>query len=185
MAVRVHSPKKAWFALHPFTSEWISDSLGTAPSIGLWGLLKASNPTYWFVTVDLPSKWRDTMSREMESACGLAGANENMRGQAFALLLMNPLRQNRTWILIRLFQGVLKHLALCMKIKDRNCCLRVLLAIYPPWRGILKCFLCRVWGLSISERVAQQRRQIVGEVQLWKSCFPAVMPLVPHCSCLF
>lgn len=163
----------------------ILDSLGAPTSIGLWGLLKASNTTYWFVAVDLPSKWRETLSHKMKSLCALAGANANVREHAFALLLINPLKQNLTLILTRLFPIALKHLAFCMKIKDRNSFQRVILAIYPPWRGILKCFLCRVWGLSICERVAQQRRKVGGEVLLWRSCFPAVMPVVPHCSYLF
>lgn len=143
-----------------------------------------SNTTYWLVTVDLPSKQRETVSHEIKLSRALAGANANVRGHGFALLLIHPLRQNWAWILVRLFPIVLKHLALCMKIKDRNSCLRVILAIYPPWRGILKCFLCRGWGWIISERVAQQRK-IGGGVQLWRSCFPTVMPVVPHCSYLF
>lgn len=144
-----------------------------------------SNTTYWLVTVDLPNKQREMVSHEIKLSRALAGANANVRGHGFALLLIHPLRQNWAWILLRLFPIVLKHLTLCMKIKDRNSCLRVILAIYPPWRGILKCFLCRGWEWSISERVAQQRRKIGGEVQLWRSCFPTVMPVVPHCSYLF
>lgn len=66
----------------------------------------------------------------------------------------------------------------------RKSWLRVLLAIYHPWRGILKCLLCRGWGLGMSERVPRERRKIEDEVQLWQRCFPQVMPVTPPCSCL-
>lgn len=58
------------------------------------------------------------MSHEEKSPSVLAGANANMRGHAFGLRLINPLRQNRTLILIRLCPIVLKYLVLCMKIKE-------------------------------------------------------------------
>lgn len=51
--------------------------------------------------------------------------------------------------------------------------LRVLLAIYHLWRGILKCSLCRGWGLGMSERLAQERRKTEDEAQLWRRCLPS------------
>lgn len=35
----------------------------------------------------------------------------------------------------------------------------------------------------MSKRVAQERRKTQGELQLWRRCFPAIVPVIPPCSC--
>lgn len=227
-----------------------------------WAML--ATESLWpnlFVTADLLSKWRETMSHEMESLLTLAGANADEREHFLycwwihtcAELDMNfnktviishcteapwPLHENKRqkkntmiflehrdilsaeqtwkrrhgmfqwksfWHLVPLTQIICCHsnswrlkkpdhnvrqrwrkkdLWLPKDTMARKSWLRVLLAIYHPWRGILKCLLCRGWGLGMSERVPRERRKIEDEVQLWQRCFPEFMPVSPPCSCL-
>lgn len=91
-----HIPLKAWLPENivqqvqgsPCVLLHLSEfqSLGVL-SVALYGLLTAFDPI--FLTGYLPSKWRETMSHEMESPIALAGANADEREQTFSLLLMN------------------------------------------------------------------------------------------------
>lgn len=263
MAFWEHSPRGVGFALHTFIPQWISGSLEAALSVGLYGLLKVFDLIYLFVTADLPSKWRETMSHDVEPPLLCLVLMQMRENKHFlycwwihtcAELNMNfnqtviishcteapwPLRENKrqkkkgtaiflehrdvvwaeqTWMKLHgMFQWKsLWHLVLLTQIicyysnswrlkwpdhhvgqgwrkkglwlpKDtmaRKSWRRVLLAIYHSWRGILKCFLCRGWGLGMSKTLAQEGRKIEGKVQLWTRCFPAVMPVTPSCSCL-